>query len=189
MSDDQALDEFLKIYRLAPGQNLKHIPLPRPAGSRIYWKRECGANLDDDYVALTFRWSDPDRLRSWAMRVGDSAWTVRDLPRYLEMDVFSTEIDGDPELLKTEVRGDWIYRVGVADERIVGALESILQRALRLRITVKFRQVERDVVVVRGCITMLRSQAGPRTRSRSTASKSCRKAEERAVVPVNSRRS
>ena len=66
------------------------------------------------------------------------------------MDIYPVEIDGDPELLKTEVSGDWIYREGVSDELMVRSLEAILQQTLDRRIVLQFRQVERDVVVARG---------------------------------------
>src|SRR5262249_17185952 len=55
-----------------------------------------------------------------------------------------------PELLKTEVSGDWIIRDGVPDVQVIRPLEAILQRVLRQRITLTFRQVERDAVVARG---------------------------------------
>ena len=37
--DQQALKEFYELYRLAPGQNLKHIPPPRSDGLRLFWDR------------------------------------------------------------------------------------------------------------------------------------------------------
>ncbi len=150
--DDGGLKEFLEIYRLAHGQDLKRVEPPRPDGIRAYWNRERPgfANRPHEFGAMTFRWTDPDRLVSWAMTSSDDGYYVRDLPRYFEMGIFPAEIEGDPALLKKTITGDWIYRVGVPNERMVAALESILQRALRKRITVKFREVERDVVVARG---------------------------------------
>jgi len=151
-SDPQALEEFLREYRLAPGQNLKRVPPPRPDGVHAWWKKTHPrfANQPHQFGAMTFRWSDPDRLISWSMTTADQGYTLSDLLRYLELNIYPTEIDGDLELLKTPVSGDWIYREGIPVERMVAALESILQRVLRLRITMRFRQVERDVVVARG---------------------------------------
>jgi hypothetical protein len=151
-NDERALKEFLEIYRLAPGQNLKRVEPPRPDGIRAFMNRTHPgfANRADEFAAMTFRWSDPDRLVRWAMTTSDAGYYLRDLPRYFEMGIYPAEIEGDPELLKQTVTGDWIYRVGVPDEQMVVALESILQRTLRMRITMKFREVDRDVVVVRG---------------------------------------
>jgi len=152
-TDEESLKKFLEIYRLVPGQDLKRIEPPRPDGIRVYWKKNRqgeDAGLRD-LVAMAFKWSDPDQLQIWSQRYGAGiGWSLRELPQYLGMDAYSTEVEGDPDLLKTEVNGDWIYRVGAPDARMAAALESILQRALRLRITVRFRQVERDVVVARG---------------------------------------
>jgi hypothetical protein len=77
-------------------------------------------------------------------------YTVRSLPRFIEMGIYPPLIEGDAEILKTNLTGDWVFREGVPDERMVRALEPILQRALRMRITLTFRQAERDVVVARG---------------------------------------
>jgi hypothetical protein len=84
------------------------------------------------------------------MTSGDEGFRVRDLPRYLEMDIFPSEVDGDPDLLNTAVAGDWIYRVGTPAERMVRALEIRLQRVLQKKLTLRLWTVERDVVVVRG---------------------------------------
>jgi len=151
-TEDQSLEDFLRIYRLDRDENLKHVPPPRPEGIRAYWKRERAgfANSPDQFGAMTFRWRDPDRLVNWSMTSGDAGFRVQDLPKYLEMDIFPFEIDGDPDLLKTAVAGDWIYRVGTPAEQLVKALEIRLQRTLRKRITLKLRTVEREVVVVRG---------------------------------------
>ncbi len=102
---------------------------------------------------MVFGWSDPGRLKVRASLFdGDrtEGWTLRDLPRWMKLDIYPEQIEGDPQLLKTEVSGDWIVREGVPDEQIVLPLEAIVQRALRQRITMAFRQVERDVVVARG---------------------------------------
>lgn len=155
-SDDKALKEFLDIYSLVPGQVVKRIAPPRPAGIQAFWKKERPgfANREDQFGAMTFRWSDPDKLVNWAMTSSDMGFSLRDLFRYFELDIYPAEIEGDPELLNAPISGDWIYRSGVSAEQMMPALELAVQRALKLsprrRITMRFRQVERDVVVVRG---------------------------------------
>jgi len=149
--DQQALNEFYEIYRLAPGQNLKHIPPPRPDGLRLFWDRtnpDAGNKLDK-LGGMIFLWREPDRLDNYGTTTGPG-YSVRDLPEYLNIPIEQTRIEGNPELLKTVVNGDWVFRSEVPDERTLKSLESILQRILRLRITLTFRQVERDVVVARG---------------------------------------
>jgi hypothetical protein len=149
---DRALEAFLRIYRLDQGELLKNVPPPRPEGIQLFWKRTRPgfANRPEQFGAMTFRWQEPDRLVNWSMTSADAGFRLRDLPRYLEMDIFPTEIEGEPDLLDTSVAGDWIYRVGMPVERMVSALEIRLQRTLQKRITLRHRTVERDVVVVRG---------------------------------------
>lgn len=151
--DEQALEEFLQTYRLAPGQNLKRVPKPRPSGMRLWLNRDRPGQGDrlDEISSMVFRWNDPDHLQPWSSRYGGGAgWPVRDLPRYLEMDVFPVEIEGDPELLKMQTSGDWIYRMGIPADQMVGPLEKLMQLSIKRRLTLEFRQVERDIVVARG---------------------------------------
>jgi hypothetical protein len=148
-SGDQALDEFLQIYRLDPGQDVKRIEPPRPAGVNEWWKQKYpnhGNRPGQFGSMMVFRWRDPDHLENWGM----GGYTVRSLPRFIEMGIYPPEIEGDAEILKTDLAGDWVFREGVPDERMVRSLEPILQRALRMRIKLAFRQVERDVAVARG---------------------------------------
>ena len=165
------------------------MPPPRPEGIRAYWKRERQgfANSPDQFGAMTFRWRDPDRLVNWSMTSADAGFRVRDLPKYLEMDIFPTEIDGDPDLLKTAVAGDWIYRVGTPAEQMVRALEIRLQRTMQKRITLKLRTVEREVVVVRGQYRPSPVTGRARMRSRSTANRLSPAAAAREEVPARIR--
>ena len=148
LDDDQrALKEFLDVYLLEPVQNLKRVPPPRPEGIRAWMKRQRPGMDDnlDEVRAMTFLWRDPDHLTWWASFYGSEAtagYSLRDLPRWTKMDISPIEIEGDPDLLKTQVSGDWIVREGVPTDQLVNALQTILQRALRQRITMIFRQVE-----------------------------------------------
>jgi hypothetical protein len=153
--EERALKAFLDVYRLEPGQNLKHVPPPRPEGIRVWLERQRPGrdNSLDKVPAMTFAWRDPDHLKQGvSLHANDATagWPLRDLPRWTNMDIYPVEIEGEPELLKTEIGGDWIVREGVPADRLVDSLAAILQRALRRRITASLRQVERDVVVVRG---------------------------------------
>lgn len=154
-ADDTALQDFLRAYRLAAGQNLKRIEPPRPIGAAVWWKRKFAANGGtgpQGFGAMVFRYGDPDHLENYGGLFGPATqgYPVRNLPEAIGMDVDPAEIEGDPALLQSTVTGDWIFREGVPPVRMVDSLESILQRGLRLRIRLTFRQVERDVVVARG---------------------------------------
>jgi len=152
-SDEQALKEFLVTYSLAPGQNVKRIEPPRPDGIRVYWKREYprSRRRPEEIRSFTFGWSDPDKLQlGWSQFGGSAGFRISNLPLVMEMDFFPVKIEGDADLVNREINGDWVYRKGVPPEKLIPALEAILQREFRLRITLAFRQVEHDVVVARG---------------------------------------
>lgn len=152
-AEDKTRDEILGAYRLAPGQDLKLMPRPRPAGLREWLDRKSPAHRGrlDEISAMTFRWRDPDHLQQWSARYGGGeGWPVRDLPRYIGMNTYEFEIEGDPELLKAEVGGDWVFREGVPAERMARSLEAALREALGTPIVLEYRDVERDAVVVRG---------------------------------------
>jgi hypothetical protein len=151
--EQRALDAFLESYRLAPGQNMKRVPPPRPEGIRAWAMRHSPRTAErlNGLRAMVFVWRDPDQLQVWSSRFGRTeGWSIRDLPRYMKMDIYPSEIEGEPELLNTEIGGDWIVREGVPAEQLIRPLEAIVQRALRRRITLALRRVERDVVVARG---------------------------------------
>jgi hypothetical protein len=153
--EQRSLTELLETYRLAPSQNLKRIPTPRPKGIRVWYARKEPGLGDigelNSVRAMTFSWRDPDRLRMTSSLFGKSeGWTIRELPRVLGMGLHPYEIEGDSELLNSEVAGDWIVREGISAGQLVQPLEAILQRAIRRRITVALRRVEREVVVARG---------------------------------------
>ena len=149
--DGEALKGFLEAYRLAPGQILKRVPSPRPEGVRTWWKQKypTHANRPDQFGTLVFRWRDPDQLDNWGGSVGEG-FSLRELLPHIATEIHESEIDGDRDLLDTILTGDWVARDDVDVERKVHALEVIIQRVLRLRISLTFRQVERDVVVARG---------------------------------------
>jgi hypothetical protein len=100
---------------------------------------------------MVFDWRDPDRLDVCAYMSGSrEGWEIREIPRLLHMVRYSYEIEGDLELLNTEVSGDWIFRMGGPAEQLVRPLEACLQRAIRRRLILTLRRVEREVVIARG---------------------------------------
>ena len=146
-------DKLLRIYRLAPGEDLKLVPHPRPGGLGAWLNREQpgrGGDLDN-YAGLVFRWRDPDQLELWGTIGGaGEGFQIRLLPQMFETGIGRHEIKGEPELLETEVSGDWVYREGVPAEQRIRSLEKIIQQTYETPFVLQFRPVERDVVVARG---------------------------------------
>ena len=125
--DEQALKEFLETYRLKPGQNLKHVPPPRPDRiTRFLLKRDFPNARPDFLKAMIFRVDDSDQVETWGLTRADG-YAIRSLPSSFTKGINPMEVEGDPELLKTVVPGDWVFREGVPAEQMIVALESILQ--------------------------------------------------------------
>jgi hypothetical protein len=165
--DDRAVKEFLDAYSLAPGEVLKRIPPPRPGGVRVWAERNRrGAGDDLEHVSsMTFRWVDPDRLEQhWSRFGGAEGWSIRELPTFLGCHVSRTEIEGDAQLLNSQISGDWVYRKGASDEQIVRRLEAIVQRALKQRVRLEFRNLERDVIVAAGAYRSMPVRGGQQDR-------------------------
>ena len=117
--DQRALKDFLEAYHLAPGQILERVPrLGQKASGR-------GGNISilTTGTSLTNSglWSsvrDPDQFDHWGGTTGEG-FSLRQLLRYLETNIYELDIDGDRKLLDTIVSGDWVYRDGVDVERMV----------------------------------------------------------------------
>ena len=125
--DQKALKAFVEVYRLEPGQILKRVPPPRPEGVRPWWKEKYPnhGNQPHQFGSMVFRWRDPDQLENWGATTGNG-FSLRELLRYLETEIYPVEIDGDLKLLDTQVTGDWVYREGIDDERKVHAIEVVI---------------------------------------------------------------
>ena len=173
--DDKAVQDFIESYRLADGQKLKRIEPPRPRGAELWWKRKFGKNAGsgtEGFGAMSFRYKDPGHLENFVGLFGPATegYRIVNLPEAIGMDIDPSEIDGDPELLKRAVSGDWIFRGDVPVEQTAAAIESILQRVLRMRIKLSFRPVRATWWSLADDTVMCPCLADRRTRSIFTAS-------------------
>jgi hypothetical protein len=153
-ADDKAdVEEFVKLYRLEPGQALKLVPAPRPKCARAWMEKEDPQSAErlDQITGMTFSWNEPDKLKQRTSHFGAAdGWPLHSIPRYLEMGVHEYEIEGDRDLLKMPIPGDWVYREGASAEKKASDLEGILRKKVDQKIAVEYRLMERNVVVVRG---------------------------------------
>lgn len=64
--------------------------------------------------------------------------------------IYDQDVEGPKELLETEVSGDFLAREEASKAEVVAALERILWLECELKIKLTLREVERDVILVRG---------------------------------------
>lgn len=62
----------------------------------------------------------------------------------------SHELEGQEELLKTKVVGDWVVRQGADTKDVLSDLEAILRDECQVPLQLQMRMVEREVYVARG---------------------------------------
>ncbi len=97
---------------------------------------------------MLFYWSDRDGgLKRWKMNFGGH--TLRGLFDFVA-EIKDQMIDGPDDILRQQISGDWIVRVGTKDFRLVKQLEEILRRDCSLPIRLEFREVERPAYVLTG---------------------------------------
>jgi RNA polymerase sigma factor (sigma-70 family) len=159
--------EFRKVYGLKEGELVRRVAPPYPECRAEFFKDRTreqfkrrkldppAEELNRDFTNYftKFGWKD-----GW-VAFGEIAHTFPVKPnngvtlsRVLDVAAgFSrTRLDADVEVLETRVTGDWVMRVGADPEKLVAAIEPILQKECGLKVTVTVKDVERDVFVLSG---------------------------------------
>jgi len=96
--------------------------------------------------AMSFRWKD-GKLSNWGMTFGNGGgYSVSDVLCTLQ-GFARREIEGDGELLGTDVSGDWIVREGCSNTEFLEQIEQLLRVEYELPIRLKYEDVEREVWV------------------------------------------
>jgi hypothetical protein len=144
-------------YRLTENEPLKHMPLPFPE------ERSDVAGLLGSYFSqgprvasppvevIRYQWKDDQLLAQSFDHVKPTLQMVLDTVFGLKLQ----DLDGDLDLLKGEVPGDWVLSWDSREDHTTNAAEiAVLERALREQldqaIKLELRDVERPVYVVRG---------------------------------------
>jgi thiol-disulfide isomerase/thioredoxin len=148
MGEQKALDEFNKTYVLSEGEGLKYVPAPYLPGRLVYQRQKDGDARRPVPENWFFLWNGGLRGARRAYGQG-TGWAIRDILRLLA-GIHPREIEGDDELLKRRLLGDFIVRDGLPSEKIVSLFELILRRDIKLPMTMTFREVPREVIVARG---------------------------------------
>jgi hypothetical protein len=149
--DDKALELFREVYALGDGEVMKRVAPLYPPGRRVYFRRRFPNRdaLDPD--------GPPNTIFSWRGKDLDgspSGWSngrVQGAHFLWQMvGVFPQDIEGDLNVLKAPIRGDFVIRDDAPPEQRAARLEEILRRECGLPVKLTFREVERPVLVARG---------------------------------------
>ena len=135
---------FEEIYSLRPGQVLKRVGPPYPV-ERSDYSFYTSSSLPGESCTYIFHWDG--HLRKYGTtgmnRLADDVLVFA-------LRFRKAEIEGPRELLEMEVKGDWIIRPGTSKADLLKALEAILRDELKLNVKFTEREVEGDVLVVKG---------------------------------------
>lgn len=155
-------DRFNTAYALANGENLKLISPPFiPERKQYFENRNFGMGLTPAMLRRgisVFEWNVVPEWHSWASELE----TLHGALRYaLNIPTYRVELEEEDRIIM--LTGDWVLRPGLNDDQKLDALASLLQRQANWNKRFEKRQVEREVVVATGALTIQRSPKGQQT--------------------------
>jgi len=147
---EQALAEFRALYALPEGEVLKRVSPPFSDTRLIYYRHHDSTQAEaipGGPQSMFFHWQD-GKLRRHGMHFTTA--TGADLRTILRMlaEIYPHEVEGDREVLRTGIKGDFILRVGTPADKVVARLQAIVKDEIPLKM--EFCEVGRRVFVARG---------------------------------------
>ncbi len=146
------VETFETAYALSDGEVLARLIPPFIPERLVYYREKNPGQaqaIPGGPDSMFFRW-DNGKLAGTGMSFGGGQGIqVRTLLRMLA-DVFPQEVEGDQQILDTQVSGDFVLRSGESPEHVVESLEAILRDEPKLPVRLRFRDVKRQVYVLRG---------------------------------------
>jgi hypothetical protein len=146
---EQSLDEFKRLYALKANESLNRIAPPFVPGRLEYYRRTNPSQAElisrgPDVMCL--RWRDGN-IKNWSMTFG-----TMDLSSVLNnlANIYPQEIQGDADLLKTPITGDWVLRVGTPEAEVYRRLEAILANECNLPVKLYVVAEQRSAWVAAG---------------------------------------
>ena len=138
---------FDAVYSLADGEVLRWVRTPFIPERQYYTQGlhyYSGTKNPPPPLYMSFHWDG--MLHQWAIAMSEGG-----LGSILtEFDLQGFELSGPKELRELRLGGDWIIRPSASLEQKMDAMEKILERELGRRIRFVHKDVEREVIVVRG---------------------------------------
>ena len=144
---------FQKEYGLKDGVVLKRVAAPYPECRKDWFNDQYGAvtvpgeSADDACLFLRFKNSQVVR---WTVRLGPPNNAKLS---FLIEDGFCLslrEVEALPEVLDSEIEGEFVFRDGTPPEKWVPAFEKILRDECGVKLQFALKEVEREVVVMGG---------------------------------------
>ena len=156
--------EFRQAYGLKDGEILKRVAAPFPSSRKEYCESlKMGGGLKHDKMALSYRW-DGKKVEFFSLAGAEPiGWALINVLQ--DIGIPSQDIEGDKELLRRHIPGEFVLRTGVSAEKVIPRLKQILREELQLPIQLTLVQVERDVLVVGG-----KYESKPRANRKASAS-------------------
>jgi RNA polymerase sigma factor (sigma-70 family) len=140
------MEAFERRYLLTDGQVLKRVAPPFPPERSEFIFESQDWFRGGQYVHC-FMYDG--KLIDERETGNNGRMALRELLRLL-IRLKSYEFQGPDDLLRETIAGDWIYRGGTAQSDLLAALGTILREELGLRVKIERREIEREVIVVRG---------------------------------------
>jgi hypothetical protein len=138
-----AVESLDRRYALAGGEVLRRVAPPLPPERRDYLLYQYGAWT----LQLSVMFEFDGKLSVYGMGGDDKR--VQDVLRtVIKLKPF--EFQASRELMDLKLPGDWVCRKDIPPGLLVRHLETILRQDFKQAIRVQEREVERDVIVVRG---------------------------------------
>lgn len=145
--------EFRKQYFLEDGESLRHIPEPLDRDLRKKWYQSTfggrgvgRAEIDTLYL----QWKDGRaQWKGATIGFGAGGSSIRNVLMMLEA-ATPQSIEGASDLLERKITGDWVFDPAAAPQDIVAEMEKVVSREWKVLVNLNYRDVERDVYVVRG---------------------------------------
>jgi hypothetical protein len=148
----QDVETFETAYSLSEGEVLARL-IPPFIPERLVYYRATNPGQAQAIPAgpdsMFFRWENNKLARTGMSFSNGQGIEVRGLLRMLA-DVFPQEVEGDQPILDTQISGDFVLRAGESREHVVESLEAILRDEPKLPVRLRFREVKRQVYVLRG---------------------------------------
>ena len=161
--------EFRKVYGLKDGELLRRVAPPYPECRAEYFKdrtrehfkwlkmeppeAELKKDYTDHYTKFGWKdgWTHPDLIAQMVPVQPDTGVGLDGLlGATIGFPATRMRFDAFADAAETKVTGDWVVRAGTDPDKLVAALEQILRKECGLKVSLAFKDEEREVYVLSG---------------------------------------